>query len=71
MAGHTTHDQRDCSWQGGANLFKAGQPNNGILALRLDFMLPPRSFKAGFCMEFASDVQPGGRYYKTVVWERE
>ena len=50
MAGHTTHDQRDSSWQGGANLFKAGQPNTGILALRLDFMLPPRSFKAGFCM---------------------
>ena len=34
----------------GANLFKAGQPNTGVLALRLDFMLPPRSFKAGFCM---------------------
>lgn len=34
----------------GANLFKVGQPNTGILALRLDFVGPPRNFTVGFCM---------------------
>ena len=34
----------------GANIFKAGQPNTAILALRLDFIQPPRKFKTGFCM---------------------
>ena len=34
----------------GANIFKAGQPNTAVLALRLDFIQPPRKFKTGFCM---------------------
>ena len=34
----------------GANIFKAGQPNTAVLALRLDFIQPPRQFSKGFCI---------------------
>ena len=50
----------------GANIFKAGQPNTAVLALRLDFIQPPRKFKRGFCMSQEKVCQE----CTTMVWEK-